>query len=194
MPALLSVSALSKSFGAVVVADQISLDVESGAAIGILGPNGAGKTSLFNLITGALRPDAGRIEFEGIDITGRSAAERCKMGISRSFQVPQPFGGMTVFENVLVGATQGAGLRGHEAEAHCLQVLEAAGLMPKANVRAGSLTLLERKRLEMARALSARPKLLSAGRDRGRIDRRRMRRTGRDDQPGPRVGHDHNLD
>ncbi len=160
MPALLSVSALSKSFGAVVVADQISFDVESGAAIGILGPNGAGKTSLFNLITGALRPDAGRIEFDGTDITGRSAAERCKMGISRSFQVPQPFGGMTVFENVLVGATQGAGLRGHEAEAHCIHMLEATGLMPKANVRAGSLTLLERKRLEMARALSARPKLL----------------------------------
>ena len=160
MSALLSVSGLSKSFGAVVVADQTSFDVERGAAIGILGPNGAGKTSLFNLITGALRPDSGRIEFGGADITKVSAAERCRMGICRSFQIPQPFGGMTVFENALVGATQGAGLSGGSAEVHAIEVLEATGLLPKANIRAGALTLLERKRLEMARALSARPKLL----------------------------------
>jgi branched-chain amino acid transport system ATP-binding protein len=160
LSALLSVSGLSKSFGAVVVADATSFEVEMGAAIGILGPNGAGKTSLFNLITGALRPDVGRIDFGGQDITDSSAAKRCKMGIARSFQVPQPFGGMTVFENALVGATQGAGLSGHDAEAHVISVLEETGLMAKANVRAGSLTLLERKRLEMARALSAKPKLL----------------------------------
>ena len=160
MSALLSVSDLSKSFGAVVVADQTSFVVERGAAIGILGPNGAGKTSLFNLITGALRPDAGRIEFGGADITGVSAAERCRLGICRSFQIPQPFGGMTVFENALVGTTQGAGLSGGSAEVHAIEVLEATGLLPKANIRAGALTLLERKRLELARALSARPKLL----------------------------------
>ena len=100
MSALLSVEGLSKSFGAVVVADQTSFQVEEGAAIGILGPNGAGKTSLFNLITGALRADAGRIEFQGRDITQVAAAGRCKMGIARSFQVPHPFVGMTVFENV----------------------------------------------------------------------------------------------
>ena len=160
MSALLSVAGLSKSFGAVVVADQTSFDVVHGAAIGVLGPNGAGKTSLFNLITGALRPDAGRIVFGGADITNVSAAERCRMGICRSFQIPQPFGGMTVFENALVGATQGAGLSGGPAEVHAVEVLEATGLLPKANIRAGALTLLERKRLEMARALSARPKLL----------------------------------
>ncbi len=160
MSALLSVSDLSKSFGAVVVADQTSFEVAPGAAIGILGPNGAGKTSLFNLITGALRPDAGRIEFQGTDITAISAAGRCKLGIARSFQVPHPFEGMTVFENALVGATEGAGLRGHAAEAHVLDVLEDTGLMPKANQRAGGLTLLERKRLEMARALAAKPRLL----------------------------------
>ena len=102
MSALLSVSGLSRSFGAVVVADETSFDVPKGAALGILGPNGAGKTSLFNLITGALRPDAGRIEFNGSDITSTSAAQRSNMGIARSFQVPQPFGGMTVFENALV--------------------------------------------------------------------------------------------
>ena len=115
MSALLSVSGLSKSFGAVTVADATSFEVASGAAIGILGPNGAGKTSLFNLITGALKPDAGQISFEGADITASSAAQRCKMGISRSFQVPRPLGGMTVFENALVGATQGAGLTGRAA-------------------------------------------------------------------------------
>ena len=160
MSALLSVSGLSKSFGAVVVADETSFDVAEQAAIGILGPNGAGKTSLFNLITGALRPDAGRIAFHGNDITHVSAAGRCKMGIARSFQVPHPFEGMTVFENALVGATEGAGLRRHEAEDHAIQVLDDTGLLPKANIRAGTLTLLERKRLEMARALAAKPKLL----------------------------------
>ena len=156
----MSVSGLTKSFGAVVVADRTSFDVASGEAVGILGPNGAGKTSLFNLITGALTPNSGRIEFEGSDITGSSAAARCKMGIARSFQIPQPFGGMTVFENALVGATQGAGLSGRVAEDHALQVLEDTGLAAKANTRAGTLTLLERKRLELTRALAAKPKLL----------------------------------
>ncbi len=160
MSALLSVSGLQKSFGAVVVADATSFDVTEGEAIGILGPNGAGKTSLFNLITGTLRPDGGKISFAGADITTNSAAARCKMGIARSFQIPQPFGGMTVFENALVGATQGAGLTGDKAEAHALSVLEETGLLPKANARAGTLTLLERKRLELTRALSAKPKLL----------------------------------
>jgi len=160
MPALLSVRELSKSFGAVVVADNSSFDVQAGEAVGILGPNGAGKTSLFNLLTGAVQPDSGRIEFDGDDITSMSAARRCKLGIARSFQVPQPFGGLSVFENALVGATQGAGLRGKVATEQALQVLEATGLLPKANQQAGTLTLLDRKRLEMARALSAKPRLL----------------------------------
>ncbi len=160
MSALLSVSELQKSFGAVVVADATSFDVAEGEAVGIIGPNGAGKTSLFNLITGALRSDGGKIGFAGADVTSYSAAARCKAGIARSFQIPQPFGGMTVFENALVGATQGAGLSGHEAEAHALSVLDETGLLPKANVRAGTLTLLERKRMELTRALAAKPKLL----------------------------------
>ena len=158
--AFLSVTELSKSFGAVVVADQISFNVQQGAAVGIIGPNGAGKTSLFNLITGTLRPDGGSIEFNERDITSITPAARCKHGIARSFQIPQPFGGLTVFENALVGATQGAGMRGREAEDYVLSVLENTDLLPKANVRAGRLTLLERKRLEMARALSAKPTLL----------------------------------
>lgn len=143
-----------------MVADATSFDVSEGEAVGIIGPNGAGKTSLFNLITGTLRADGGAIRFGGTDVTSQSAAARCKSGIARSFQIPQPFGGMTVFENALVGATQGAGMRGHEAEDHALSVLEETGLLEKANARAGTLTLLERKRLELTRALSARPKLL----------------------------------
>ena len=160
MSALLSVTDLSKSFGAVVVADRTSFEVSDGEALGILGPNGAGKTSLFNLITGALKPDSGSLAFGGKDITKMSAANRCRAGIARSFQIPQPFGGMTTFENALVGATQGAGLSGGEAEKHALTILEMTGLLEKANQRAGSLTLLERKRLELARALAAKPKLL----------------------------------
>lgn len=160
MSALLSVKDLQKSFGAVVVADASSFDVAQGEAVGILGPNGAGKTSLFNLITGSLRADSGTMRFDGRDITKLPAAARCKMGVARSFQIPQPFVGMTVFENALVGATQGAGFRGREAEAHALDVLHETGLADKANMRAGSLSLLERKRLELARALSAKPKLL----------------------------------
>ena len=160
MSALLSVKDLQKAFGAVIVADASSFDVAEGEAVGILGPNGAGKTSLFNLITGALRADSGSIRFDGRDITKLPAAARCKMGVARSFQIPQPFVGMTVFENALVGATQGAGLRGREAEALALDVLRETGLGDKANMRAGALSLLERKRLELARALAAKPKLL----------------------------------
>ena len=160
MPALLSVNDLQKSFGAVTVADASSFDVAEGEAVGILGPNGAGKTSLFNLITGALHADGGSIQFDGRDITKLPAAARCKMGVARSFQIPQPFVGMTVFENALVGATQGAGLRGREAETVALDVLTETGLSDKANMRAGALSLLERKRLELARALAAKPKLL----------------------------------
>jgi branched-chain amino acid transport system ATP-binding protein len=115
---------------------------------------------MFNLITGTFGPDSGRVYFDGKDITNMSAAKRSHAGIARSFQVPQPFSGMTVFENAMIAATQSAGLHGQEAERFCLEVLEQTELLPKANVLAGSLTLLERKRLEMTRALCAKPKLL----------------------------------
>ncbi len=160
MSALFSVSELRKSFGAVVVADGTSFDIVAGEAVGIIGPNGAGKTSLFNLITGVIRPDSGRITFGGDDITEIPAAARCRLGIARSFQIPQPFDGMTVFENALVGATQGAGLPDGDAREQAVSVLGETDLLAKANQRAGSLTLLERKRLELARALAARPRLL----------------------------------
>lgn len=160
MPPILELDGLSKAFGAVTVADDLSYVLKDGQALGIIGPNGAGKTTMFNLITGTLSPDSGSIRFQGGDVTKHSAARRCRSGIARSFQVPQPFAGMTVFENAMVAATQAAGLSGREAEQHCLGVLEKTGLLGKANLVAGGLPLLDRKRLEMARALCTKPKLL----------------------------------
>ena len=160
MMPVLALKGVSKAFGAVVVADSLDVEIRQDEAIGIIGPNGAGKTSMFNLITGTLRPDVGRIVYGDRDITNMPAPMRCREGIARSFQVPQPFGGMTVFENLLVAATQGAGERGGRANASCLDVLDMTGLAGKANKTAGTLTLLERKRLELARALCAKPRLL----------------------------------
>ncbi|MEL6582828.1 MAG: ABC transporter ATP-binding protein [Pseudomonadota bacterium] len=157
---ILELDGLTKSFGAVTVADDLSYTLREGEALGVIGPNGAGKTTMFNLITGTLAPGSGTIRFKGEDVTRHSAAKRCRAGIARSFQVPQPFSGMTVFENAMVAATQSAGLSGRPAEERCLEVLEQTELMDKANVPAGSLTLLNRKRLEMTRALCTNPKLL----------------------------------
>ena len=160
MADILELSDVSKSFGAVTVADCLSYTVREGEALGVIGPNGAGKTSMFNLITGTLSPNAGRVVFLGRDITRDGAAARCRAGMARSFQVPQPFGGLTVFENAMIAATQGADLHVHEAQGLCLDVLEDTGLLDKANKQAGSLALLDRKRLELTRALCAKPKLL----------------------------------
>ncbi|WP_420586139.1 ABC transporter ATP-binding protein [Ruegeria sp.] len=160
MTTILKLQDLSKAFGAVTVADAMSYEVQQGEALGVIGPNGAGKTSMFNLITGTLKSNSGVIEFSGQNVTKWSAAKRSHTGIARSFQVPQPFSGMTVFENAMIAATQSAGMHGHQAERFCLEVLDQTELLPKANVLAGSLTLLERKRLELTRALCAKPKLL----------------------------------
>jgi branched-chain amino acid transport system ATP-binding protein len=157
---LLTLDSIHKSFGAVTVADQLSYDVAQGEALGVIGPNGAGKTSMFNLITGTLTPNSGQVFFDGQNITSHSSARRCRDGVARSFQVPQPFVGMTVFENAMIAATQAAGLHGSQAERFCLEVLEQTELLSKANTLAGSLTLLERKRLELTRALCAKPRLL----------------------------------
>jgi branched-chain amino acid transport system ATP-binding protein len=157
---ILSLDKVAKRYGAVVVADKVDLTLEKGEALGIIGPNGAGKTSLFNLIAGTVRADSGAIRFKDQDVTAQSAATRCRLGISRSFQIPHPFVGMTVFENVVVGAAFGAGRSERDAYARAVDVLEMTGLARKANVVAGSLTLLERKRLEMARALATDPELL----------------------------------
>ena len=160
MSVILSISDLSKSFGSLLVTDDFSAELNAGEALGIIGPNGAGKSTLFNLITGGLAPDAGTIVFDGTDVTRMPAHERCRAGMGRSYQIPHPFGGMTVFENLLVGAAFGGRQREAESYGPSVEILEITGLQDKANTLAGSLTLLERKRLEMARALATDPKLL----------------------------------
>ena len=160
MNTVLQCDALSKSFGSVVVADEISFSISQGEAVGIIGPNGAGKTSLFNLITGTMLPDSGRIHFNQQDISSLGSASRCRGGIARSFQIPQPFAGMSVYENVLVAATHGARLRPQQAQAISIDALKQTGLFSRVNDLAGSLTLLERKRLELTRALASDPSLL----------------------------------
>ena len=157
---LLALHAVSKSYGALKVTDDITLAVNEGETLGILGPNGAGKTTLFNLISGDARVDAGRVEYEGRDVTKLKPHQRCHAGIGRSYQVPQPFGNMSVFENLVTAACFGAQQREQEAWQTAHEVLAQTGLMPHANTPAGGLTLLDRKRLELARALATRPKLL----------------------------------
>jgi branched-chain amino acid transport system ATP-binding protein len=157
---LLALHEVRKSYGALKVTDGITLAVEPGQTLGILGPNGAGKTTLFNLISGDVRVDSGRVEYQGLDITALKPHQRCRRGIGRSYQVPQPFGALSVFENLVTAACFGAGLPEHEAWDKAEQVLEQTALKPHANKPAGSLTLLDRKRLELARALATNPKLL----------------------------------
>src|SRR5471030_1137710 len=146
MPSILTLEQISKRFGAVVVADQIDLTLLRGEALGIIGPNGAGKTTLFGIITGTVAPDAGCVMFEGHDVTRMKPEHRCRLGLARSFQIPQPFGGMTVFENVVVAAAFGGGEREAAVYDACAELLERCGLAAKANQRAGGLTLLDRKR------------------------------------------------
>jgi branched-chain amino acid transport system ATP-binding protein len=157
---LLRLESVSKRYGALTVVDAISLSVAEGETLGVLGPNGAGKTTLFNLISGDTRVDAGTVRFDSHDITRQAPHRRCRLGIGRSYQIPQPFGAMTVFENLLVAASFGAGLSPREATPLCVDVLAQSGLQARANQLAGSLTLLDRKRLELARALATRPRLL----------------------------------
>ncbi|MGZ4149866.1 MAG: ABC transporter ATP-binding protein [Actinomycetota bacterium] len=160
MGALLELDHVTKRFGKVTIAEDLSLSVEPGDAVGIVGPNGAGKTSLFGVISGDLDPDAGEVRFDGRPITHVDPAIRSRLGIGRTYQVPRPFEGMTVFESVLVAAQQGAGERRHASYALAAAVLDEAGLSADANRPAGVLGLLQRKRLELARALATRPRLL----------------------------------
>jgi branched-chain amino acid transport system ATP-binding protein len=160
MPALLELRDVSKSFGGLKILNRLSFSLNEGDALGILGPNGAGKTTTLNLIAGELPPTSGKISFNGQDITQLPAYKRSQMGIARTYQIPRPFAGMTVFENVLVGARY-AGNRGErEAEELSRQVLEVTGLYGRQDLIAGNLRLLERKRLELARALATEPKLI----------------------------------
>jgi len=158
---LLEVVDVSKRFGGVHVIEDFTFEVAEGEALGIVGPNGAGKTTLLNLIAGDLRPDRGTIHLSGVDVTRQPAHARCRRGIGRTSQIPRPFEGLTVFENVLIGSTFGAGGRVlGTADAAAVDALETTGMADKANVVAGTLTLLQRKRLELARALATQPSVL----------------------------------
>jgi branched-chain amino acid transport system ATP-binding protein len=158
--ALLELDRITKRFGQVTIADELSLSVRPGDAVGVVGPNGAGKTSLFSIISGDLAPDTGEVRFEGRPVTLLDPALRCRLGIGRTYQVPRPFEDMTVFENVLVAAQQGGGARGRASFAAAAGTLAETGLSDLADRPAGRLGLLHRKRLELARALATRPRLL----------------------------------
>ncbi len=157
-PAISAIS-VSKSYGVPVI-DDLSFAVGVGEAVGIIGPNGAGKTTLLNLMAGDLTPDSGRIELFGNDVTASRPEARCRAGVARTSQIPRPFEGLTVFENVLVGSTFGAIRRSSVAADLAAEALDRAGMAARANTVAGALGLLDRKRLELARALATQPKVL----------------------------------
>ena len=157
---VLALRGISKRFGEVVVAEDLDLTVAPGEAIGIVGPNGAGKSTLFSMIAGEQKPDSGAISMLGRDISSLPAQDRTRIGIGRTFQIPRPFEGMSVFENLLVFATAGAGLHGHAAYTRAAETGERVGLGDVLNAQAGSLGLLARKRLELARGLASDPTVL----------------------------------
>lgn len=160
MTDILELHAVSKNFAALRVTDAVSFSVPHGQALGIIGPNGAGKSTLFNLITGNILADQGKISFLGQDVTRLAPMARVRMGVGRSFQIPQPFDGMTVYENLLVAAAYGQNRPEAAVAEPCTEILRDTGLLPRANQLAGGLTLLDRKRLELARAMATGPKLL----------------------------------
>jgi branched-chain amino acid transport system ATP-binding protein len=163
MDVVVEVDQVSHQFGSLLVLDELSFQLAAGEALGVVGPNGAGKTTMLNVVAGDLRPRHGRVRLLGRDVTRTAANGRCRLGVGRTAQIPRPFLGLTVFENVLIGATFGdrrSGRVRHRRERATVDALEQAGLLGKANVAAGALTLLERKRLELARALATDPSVL----------------------------------
>jgi len=161
LPGLVELDDVHMAFGNVVVADGLSLSLAPGEILGVVGPNGAGKTSMLNLITGDLRPTRGRVLLDGADISRLPVHARARLGIGRTYQVPQPFGTMSVFENVLVGAVYSGHLRNQgDAVGASVEALAQTDLLRHANVPAARLPLLDRKRLELARALATKPRVL----------------------------------
>jgi branched-chain amino acid transport system ATP-binding protein len=157
---MLACRGLYKRFGALVVLDGVVFDLRPGEVVGIVGPNGAGKTTFLSVLAGALRPSAGTVTFRGQDVTGLDAASRSRMGLARTHQIPKPFGAMTVFENVFVAAANREPFDRGRSYDTCVAALSACGMLAVANRRAETLGLMDRKRLELARALAAQPKVL----------------------------------
>lgn len=160
MPDILAVDHLTKEFGHLRAVDQLSFEVREGEILGMMGPNGAGKTTVFNLLTGILKPDSGTITFNGEDITHESPSKRCRQGMARTYQIPRPFEKMSVFENLLVAAEHGGGLREKKARGQIKDILDLIGLFSVKDRLAGGLPLLDRKRLELGRALATQPEVI----------------------------------
>jgi branched-chain amino acid transport system ATP-binding protein len=157
---ILAASAIHKRFNALVVLDGLDFSLRSGEAVGIVGPNGAGKTTLLGVLVGAHEPTSGSVHFRGADVTAMPASDRCRMGIVRTHQIPRPFSGMTVFENVFAAASNGGGFSRDDAYERCIDSLKLCGMVAVANRRAETLGLLDRKRLELARAMATNPVVL----------------------------------
>jgi branched-chain amino acid transport system ATP-binding protein len=160
MDALLQVSGISKHFGGFTALSDVSIDIAPGERFGLIGPNGSGKTTLINCIAGALRNDGGSIRFEGVEVSNLPAYKRTRRGIARSFQLPRPFHSMSVLENLLVPYEYVAHLKESEAEKQAMEILERIGLAAKARAQANQLSQVELRKLELARAMAARPRLL----------------------------------
>lgn len=156
---MLRIENLTKVFGGLTAVDNVSFEVKAGEMVGLIGPNGAGKTTLFHCISGFYKPTRGQVWFDGQNITGQSPDVICHLGLSRTFQIVRTFPELTVLENVMVGAFAHTSSR-KQAESEARRVLELTGLTPKATVLGKNLTIAEKKRLELARALATRPKLL----------------------------------
>jgi branched-chain amino acid transport system ATP-binding protein len=156
----LEVSHLTKRFGGFMALHDVSIQVKPGERFGLIGPNGSGKTTLINCVSGSLPADGGRIVFDGREITGLPAHRRTRLGLVRSFQIPKPFGSMTVLENLDIPLEYAAHERAEAADADAMEILRAIGLESKAHLRPAGLTQIEMRKLELARAMAARPRLL----------------------------------
>jgi branched-chain amino acid transport system ATP-binding protein len=160
MEAILEVSKVAKHFGGFTALHEVNLQVGRGERLGLIGPNGSGKTTLISCISGALQNDGGSIKFEGREMTGMKAFERTRLGIARSFQIPRPFKSMTVLENLMVPLAYVGGINGSKAEAEAMHILERMGLANKASTISAQLSQVELRKMELARAMAAKPKLL----------------------------------
>jgi len=160
MTDILKVNHLTKEFGKLKAVNDLSFEVREGEILGVMGPNGAGKTTVFNLLTGVFRPDEGSILFKGRDITHKSPAKRCHNGIGRTYQIPRPFDKLSIFENLLVGAVHGGKQSERKGRERVYEILELIGLNKSRDQIAGGIPLLDRKRLELGRALATQPDLI----------------------------------
>jgi branched-chain amino acid transport system ATP-binding protein len=157
---ILSIVGVTKTFGGLVAVNDLSMDIHEGEAVGLMGPNGAGKTTIISIISGQYEPDRGMIRFKGNDISGLPPHSICHLGISRTYQIPQPFGNLTALQNIAVAAMYGKGVGKAAAEAEASKIIDIVGLSDKRDVPARDLMAITLKRLELARALATNPKLL----------------------------------